>query len=153
MSAAPRFEPVSWLTPAQQKSTHARLLDLISEARDIAGGAAEVLALLHREDLDADFADDNGEPLPLLMSPTTRAELVRMAATSLNLLVSRLMDGMMFDAQRLADGGLVQAPAAHGAELARLIPDAPCAGQMLTDKEAADLARLHDLLTGKAVQP
>lgn len=145
MSAAPLFEPVSWLTPEQNKAQHSTLLNLVSEARDVAGGAAEILALLHREDLDADFADENGEPLPRLMSPTTRAELSRMAATSLNLLVSRLMDGLMSDARRLA--ALAQ-PAAGTlpASLACLIPHDPCAGMMLTAEEAAGLVALRQRL-------
>lgn len=144
MNAAPLFEPVSWLTPEQRRAPHARWLDLIADARDVAGGAAEVLALVQREALDADFEDDNGQPLPSLMSASMRGELVRMSAASLRLLLARLGDALLADAQRLAV--LPMAPtwlAASASDLARLIPPAPCAGMVLTAEEAAGLVELR----------
>lgn len=151
MSAAPLCQPVSWLTPEQRRAPHGRLLELIADARDVAGGVAEVLALVQREDLDADFEDDNGQPLPPLMSASMRSELVRMSATSLRLLLARLGDALLSDARRLAVSPYMPAGLVHSASgLADLIPNAPHAGQMLTAEEAASLARLRALLTAGA---
>jgi hypothetical protein len=151
MSAAPLFEPVNSLTPEQRRAPHGRFLQLLADARDIAGGAAEVFALVQREDLDANFADDDGKPLPALMSASMREELVRMASASLGMLVERVGDELLADAERAPSHHAMPAVVV-GAELACLIPEAPCAGQMLTVEEAASLARLRELLQGKAVQ-
>lgn len=153
MSAAPLFQPVSWLKPEQEKQQgpHGRLLREVLNAREVVGGATEVFALLQREDLDANFNDDNGQPLPALMSPATREELVRMAATSLRLLRDRLDGALEADAQSLMVSPWSLA-GARAVALASLLPEAPCAGRVLTVDEADGLARLRGLLLGKAVQ-
>lgn len=150
MSAAPLCQPVSWLTPEQQRVPHAGLLNVISDARDVVGGAAEVFALVLREDLDADFADDDGQPLPLLMSASMRSELVRMSAASLRLLVDRLGEALQADAQRPA--AVARAAQQFASALVDLIPRAPCAGMMLSAEEAASLTQLRDLLQGREIQ-
>lgn len=152
MSATPLFEPLGRLTLEQCRAPHAHLLRLLLDARDIAGGAAQVFAFLQREDLDASFVDDNGQPLPPLMSLSTREELVQMTSASLGQLRTRLDAELEADAARLKATDVRPALAGAGRDLVRLVPANPTAGTPLTPQEADSLVRLRDLLNGKAVQ-
>jgi len=141
MSITTLFQPFSWLFDEQRND--ARLV-LIAEARDVAAGAAEIVALIERDDIDSCSGDEDGNALPPLLPPSTRGNLLRLAVTSLERLTASLDDCMGRSCEATGQ-------ARDAASLALLIPADPRAGQVLNAEDAASLARLRELLQGKAV--
>lgn len=89
VAPAPAFEAFSWVTPEAAAANDQELLQAVCAARDVAHGAALVLAMLEREEIDACCADEKGLPLPKLFSEVERGNLQRFAIASLQLLGER----------------------------------------------------------------
>lgn len=145
MSARPLCQPFSRLTEAQRASPEASILTMVAEARDVAQGAAEIVSLLERDEIDRECADANGDDLPPLLPGAMRGNLLRLAVTTLSQLADRLDDAFE------ANADAARPVESKTAVLAWLIPRNPVAGMVLSAEDAAALVALREQLSGAAV--
>jgi hypothetical protein len=84
------FEPFSYAPEVDLEPAALRMLaHLSNEVRSVAEGVADVLAILERDSIDEDMADENGNPLPRLLPVHVAGNLHRLALVSLELLAQR----------------------------------------------------------------
>lgn len=130
------YQPFTWLSEAQQQAPHAHLLELLCDAGDIAAGMAVVAGLVEGAEIDADSTDGSADDLCALLPVYARGRLQRLMVVSLNMLAGQIDELIAADDQQCE-----QADGLYG--LARLVPENPCAGMMLSAEEAAGLAALR----------
>lgn len=91
----PLFKPFEWIDVNGCKDLPAaRVLRFVSDARDIGMGCAVIMQLLERESINQDGADEAGNDMPPLMSPSDSFSLLRLAKTSLQRLDGQASDLM-----------------------------------------------------------
>ena len=85
------FEPFSYAPEVDLDHPAAlrELARLSNEVKSVAEGVADVLAILERDSIDEDMADENGNPLPRLLPVHVAGNLHRLAVVSLELLAQR----------------------------------------------------------------
>lgn len=157
MSQEHAFEHFSWLSKEQQSRADDAWLRLCAKARDITAGVAELMGMIEVEDINAEFADENGDPLPRLVPANTRGHLQRLAIASLELITDRIDKALADDAKMTPEHAawLARAAAARAADMAHAAAAASVEGAAPTvevNAEAPAKGPVRRLVTPEQVR-
>jgi|GEM_PF-2626318 len=86
LEPVPAFEPFRWTTPEADAASTQNQLAVVSRARDVAYGVANIMEMLEQEELGEGCEGEDGRPIPKLFNPCMRGNLQRLAITSLQML-------------------------------------------------------------------
>lgn len=86
----PAYEPFTWTVPEAEKASTLEQVKRICEARDIAYGASDIMAILERMEIDKGCENTDGSPIAPILDAVVAGNLQRLAITSLRMLRDRL---------------------------------------------------------------